>query len=144
MHRGANAIAGGAVGTTLMSLLFVLMEVQTRYAIGIFDAIARFARVPGSVYVGFLIFVVAGVLVWPLVFIAIEDYIPTRPDPAVRGMVLGLILWIPFVLAAGGDLIAPLYLVYLVVALIAHLVYGFSMGAVYASLSSDRPADYRH
>lgn len=141
MSRPAKVMAGGAVGTALMSLVFALMEVQTRYAIGIFDAIAKFARMPDNLYIGFFLFVVAGVVIWPLLFLAVEDYIPFGPDPAVRGMVFGILLWIPFVLTALGELIIPLFVLYLVISFIAHLIYGFSMGAVFAALSTDPQSD---
>lgn len=145
MNRPASAIGGGVVGTTLMSLVFVLMEVQTRYAIGIFGAIARFVRTPGRLYLGFLVFAFAGVVVWPLLYVVLEDHLPRGPDPAVRGMVLGACLWVPFVVTARGDIGGPLVLVYVAVSLLAHLVYGFVFGAVYASLADGRrgPASRR-
>lgn len=139
MNRPASAIGGGVIGTTLMSMIFVLMEVETRYAVGIFDAIARFARVPDHLYLGFVIFVFAGVVAWPLLFVAVEGYLPPGLDPAVRGMVLGAILWVPFVITARGDLVGPIVLVYAGISLIAHLVYGFALGAVYASLADASP-----
>lgn len=104
-----------------MSLVFVLMEVQTRYAIGIFGAIARCVRTPGGLSLGFLVFAFAGVVVWPLLHVVLEDHLPRGPDPAHRGMVLGACLWVPFVVTARGDLEGPLVLVYVAVSLLAHL-----------------------
>lgn len=135
MHRVGGAVAGGVAGTGLMSIVFALMEVQTRYVLLIFDVIARYVRQPGSPYVGFVLFAVVGSVVWPLVFVALEDYIPRGPDPAVRGMVFAAVLWIPFVITGRGDLGWPTVLLYATFTLFAHLVYGFTLGAVYASLS---------
>lgn len=143
MNRVGGAVAGGVAGTALMSLVFVLMEVQTRYVLLIFDVIARFVRQPGNPYIGFLLFAVAGTVVWPLVFVALEDYIPRGPDPAVRGMVFAAALWVPFVITGRGNLAWPTVLLYATFTLFAHLVYGFTLGAVYASLSGSAavPAD---
>lgn len=143
MNRVGGAVAGGVAGTALMSLVFVLMEVQTRYVLLIFDVIARFVRQPGNPYVGFLLYAVAGTVVWPLVFVALEDYIPRGPDPAVRGMVFAAALWVPFVITGRGNLEWPTVLLYATFTLFAHLVYGFTLGAVYASLSGSAavPAD---
>lgn len=137
MNRPASAIVGGTVGTGLMSLFFVMMEAQTRYVAGIFGALARFVRLPGRLYFGFLIFAFAGIIVWPLLFVALEDYIPYSADPAVKGMILGGVLWVPFVITGRGSLGWPVVLVYISVSLLAHLAYGFTLGAVYASLSKE-------
>lgn len=135
MNRPASAIVGGFVGTTLMSVVFVMMEVQTRYVLQIFDVIARFVRRPGEPFVGFLLFAIVGIFAWPLLFVALIDYIPRGPDPAAQGMVFAVPLWILFAATGGGDFGGPTYLVYLTFTLFAHLVYGFAVGAVYASLS---------
>lgn len=134
MNRPASAVAGGIVGTGLMSVVLILMEVQTRYAIGIFAAIARFVRQPENLYIGFFLFIAAGAILWPLLFVSIEPYIPRGPDPAVRGVVFGGALWVPFVLTGRGDLAGPVVVIYATFTLVAHLVYGFTMGAVYAAL----------
>ena len=89
MNRPASALVGGFVGTALMSLVLVLIEVQTRYILRIFYVIARFVRRPDDPFVGFLLFVLVGVAVWPLLFVAVLEYIPQGPDPAVKGMEIG-------------------------------------------------------
>lgn len=140
MNRPGSAIVGGVVGTALMSLVFVLMEVQTRYILHIFDVIARFVRRPGEPYVGFVLFAVVGVVVWPLLFVALIDYIPRGPDPAVQGMVFAVPLWLVFATTGRGDLGWPTLVIYATFTLVAHLVYGFALGAVYASMADGAPA----
>lgn len=139
MNRLTSAVAGGLVGTTLMSLVFVLMEVQTRYVIHVFNVIARFVRRPGEPYLGFLLFAIAGVVVWPLLFVALREHIPPNRDPAIQGMVLATVLWIVFVITGRGTLNGPVLAIYATFSLFAHLVYGFSLGAVYASLADVAP-----
>ncbi|MFC5971339.1 DUF6789 family protein [Halomarina salina] len=134
MDRVPSVIAGGVAGTAVLSLLLILLEVQTREQILVFDVIARFVGVPGQQTVGFVIFLIAGIVAWPLVFLAIEDYIPGGPDPAARGVVLSIPLWIAFDIAGRGDIAGPLLLVYIALTFVAHVAYGWVMGAVYAHL----------
>ncbi|WP_101295484.1 DUF6789 family protein [Halegenticoccus soli] len=136
MNRPFSAIAGGVAGISLMSVLLLLLEVETREAIGLFAAVARFVGMPGNLFLGFVIFLLAGAVAWPLLFLALEDYLPGGPDPATRGMAFASILWIAFVVAGRGDISGALFVVYAGLTLVAHLAYGFTLGAVYARLSS--------
>lgn len=134
MNRPLSAIGGGVVGTAVLSVLMIMLRFQTRGEVGIFKAIARFVGVPDRIVIGFVLFAVAGVLLWPLLFVVLEPYIPFGPDPADRGMVLAGVLWIAFVLTSWGKIGWPIVLVYAVATLIAHLAYGFALGSVYAYL----------
>jgi len=134
MDRVPSVIAGGVAGTAVLSLLLILLEVQTREQILVFDVIARFVGVPEQQIVGFLVYLLAGVVAWPLVFIAIERYIPRGPDPAARGVVFAIPLWVAFAITGRGDIAGPLLIVYVALTLVAHLAYGWVMGAVYAHL----------
>lgn len=136
MDRVPSVIAGGVAGTAVLSLLLILLEVQTREQIPVFDVIARFVGVPGEQTIGFVLFLLAGVVAWPLVFVAVEPYLPGGPDPAARGVVLSIPLWIAFSVAGRGDISGPLLLVYLALTFVAHIAYGWVMGAVYAHLHS--------
>lgn len=134
MHRLVRAVAGGAAGTAMLSLLLLMLEVETRSAVEIFAAISRFVGVPGDLALGFVIFVLAGGVGWPLVFAAVERELPFR-DPATRGMVFAIPLWAAFVVVGRGDLGGTLFAVYASFTLLAHLAYGFTLGAVYARLA---------
>ncbi|WP_129114571.1 DUF6789 family protein [Halegenticoccus tardaugens] len=142
MNRPLSAIAGGVAGISVMSVLLLLLEVETREAIGLFEAVARFVGMPGNQFLGVIIFLVAGAVAWPLLFLALEDYLPGGPDPATRGMAFASVLWIAFVIAGRGDIGGPLFVVYAGLTLVAHLAYGFTLGAVYARLSSE--SDFRN
>jgi len=137
MNRPVSAVLGGAVGTAVMSLMLAIMEVEARGVMGLFDAIARFARVPGNQLLGFVVYALVGVLVWPLLFLGLEQYVGHERDPAVRGMGMGLVLWLGFAIVGRGDVGGVLLAVYLVFTLLAHLAYGFTLGAVYARLSRE-------
>lgn len=134
MHRLLRAVAGGIAGTTLLSLLLLMLDVETRSAVGIFAAIARFAGVPGELTLGFVVFLLAGSVAWPLLFTVVEPAIPLD-DPATRGTVFALPLWAAFVAIGRGDMGGSLFAVYASFTLLAHLAYGYTLGAVYARLA---------
>lgn len=132
MNKPLSAVLGGAVGTAIMSLVLAMIEIEARYAIGIFEAIARFMRVPDNPALGFVIYVLVGTFVWPLLFLSLEAYVPLDLDPAIAGMLMGTVLWIAFAIIGEEGIGGALLLVYLSFTLLAHLAYGFAMGAVYA------------
>ncbi|SFC07781.1 hypothetical protein SAMN05444422_104149 [Halobiforma haloterrestris] len=138
MKRFSSAIAGGVAGTAVMSLLLLLLEVETRSALKVFYVIARFIGTPDDPAVGFALFAVAGTVAWPLLFLALEPYLPRGPDPAARGVVFASILWLPFVITGRGDIGGPLLVFFGAYTLFAHWAYGFTLGAVYGRLF--RPA----
>lgn len=139
MNRLASAIAGGVAGTSVLSLLMLLLDVQTRSALGIFAAIARFVRLPGQLALGFLLFVLVGVVAWPLVFIAVVERIPTE-DPAAAGVLFAVPLWAAFVLIGRGTLVGGALFVYAGFSLLAHLAYGYVLGAVFEHFAGTVPA----
>jgi len=137
MNRAVAAIAAGAVGTMVMSAALAIFEVQTRYAIGIFAAIARFVRVPDNLFAGFVVYVLVGTVAWPLLFVSLKPYVPLDLDPAVAGMLFALPLWIAFAIVGHGDVTGAIVVLFVAFTLIAHLVYGFVLGAVYASFADE-------
>lgn len=140
MNRYASAVGGGALGTAVMLLLLILLEAETRSAIRIFDVIARFVGTPDDATVGILVFGLVGVVVWPLLFVLLESYLPRGPDPAARGVVFATVLWLAFVVTGRGDIDGPLLVIYVAYTLFAHWAYGFALGAVYGRLI-DRSRD---
>lgn len=134
MNRISSAIAGGVAATAVMALLLLLLEVETRSAMDLFYVIALFVGTPNDPSAGFALFVAAGVVAWPLLFLALEPYLPRGPDPAARGVVFAAVLWIPFVILGRGDIAGPLLVFYVAFTLFAHVAYGFTLGAVYGRL----------
>lgn len=134
MHRLVRAVAGGAAGTALLSLLLLMLEVETRSGVDIFAAIARFAGVPDNLALGFVIFLLAGGIAWPLLFTVVERVLPVA-DPAVAGMAYALPLWAAFVVVGRGNMTGTGFAVYASFTLLAHLAYGYTLGAVYARLA---------
>jgi len=146
MNRIIGGVLGGATGIAVMSVIFLMLEVETREQVQAFDAVARYVGMPGSTTIGFVIFAVVGTFIWPLLFVAIEPYLLFDDAPS-NGMTLGAVLWIAFFILGRGDLAGPLLVVFAGFTLAAHLAYGFLLGALYDRFdeprrtAADRPAD---
>jgi hypothetical protein len=130
VNRIAGGILGGATGISVMSLVFLMLEVETREQVQAFDAVARYVGMPGNTFIGFVIFAFVGTVIWPLLFVAIEPSMPFD-DPPSNGMILGSVLWIAFFVLGRGDISGPLLAVFAGFTLLAHLAYGFLLGAFY-------------
>lgn len=137
MDRVPSVIAGGISATAVLTLSLLLLEVQTREQIRMFDVIARFVGLPNQTTVGFVLFIVAGVLAWPLLFVAIEEYLPFGPDPAGRGVAMAVALWVAFAYTGRGTMTGPLLIIYVGYTFLSHVAYGFVLGAVYAHLHEE-------
>lgn len=136
-----RAIAGGVAGTVVMAVVLLIGEAEARFELGISGALARYAGAPELYVVGLFVFFGFGMFVWPLVFLAVESWLTRLPgggDPAVRGMVFSVPLWLLYVVLAspftGNELVIALHVGF---ALFAHLLYGYTLGAVYFSLSDE-------
>lgn len=137
MNRFLRAIGAGAAATAVMMAIFLFTEVQTRSRLDAPNAIARFVGLPEQPIVGFVIFAAVGVFVWPIVFVAIEEYLASLPggrDVAIRGVIFGLALWVAFLVLGTGELTWPFVLLYLLFTLLGHLAYGFTLGVIYQQL----------
>lgn len=144
MRKVWRALTSGIVSTLVMSTAFLMVDVQTRAELGLFQALSRFFGMPDRVGLGFLIFVFFGVVVWPLVFAAVEPYLPPEGDAAVSGMLFATVLWVGFVLIGTTEIAAIILPFYVAVTLVTHLLYGFTMGLVYGwdalALDAESPA----
>lgn len=134
MNNALRAIAGGIAGTAVLTTGLVITDVETGYQVGIFETIASFVGTPGQVTLGFVLFLAAGAVAWPLVFLAIRQSLSSGIDPAIEGTVLGILLWIAFNLTSSAGIDGVLLIPYYAFTLVAHLAYGYILGAVYAQL----------
>lgn len=138
MNRFLRAISAGLAATTVMSLVFLFSQVQTRQQLGAPEAIARFAGVPDQPVIGFMLFSAAGVLLWPVVFVFARGLLAELPgghDAVGQGLLFGLVLWVLFLVLGTGELTWPFVLLYLFFTLMGHLAYGFILGFGYERLA---------
>lgn len=138
MNRFLRAIGAGFAATTVMMVIFLFAQIQTRARLGAPEAIASFIGVPQRIYLGIAIFIAIGIFVWPVIFMfaqaRLSDY-PGGTDTGVRGLVFGGVLWILFLVFGHGQLVWPFVVLYLTFTLIAHLGYGFVLGLAYQRLA---------
>lgn len=131
MRKGWRAVLGGVVGTFAMMGILLIFEVQTRARLLLFEALAGMFGLSDRIGLGMLVAMLFGIVVWPLVFVVVEPFLPTRDDAAVSGMLFATVLWAGFILLGSTEMSGLFLPFYLVLTLVVHLVYGFSLGLVY-------------
>ncbi|WP_158059145.1 DUF6789 family protein [Halorussus halophilus] len=136
MNNAVRAIAGGIAGTAVLTAGLVITDVETGYQVGIFETIASFVGTPGQVTLGFVLFLLAGAVAWPLVFLALRQTFSSDRDPAIEGTALGVLLWVAFNVTSTSGVEGVLLIPYYAFTLVAHLAYGYILGAVYAQLGN--------
>jgi cytochrome c oxidase subunit 1 len=134
-----GAIAGGAGSAVLLCVLYVASR-RGFFDIDAFGSFAGFVfldAVAPPVLAGVGLFLFIGMVVWPLLFLSIESYLPGRNFPQ-RGMTFGVVLWTGFAFGfyPSGYSVAQTAL-YLVFTLFGHLAYGFFTGNSLRYLLSD-------
>ena len=135
---GLIGAAGGLVGTALMTVVLLVAESAGAFSFESFGELTRLVGLGGyvpEIAFGYVMFLAGGMVPWPLLFASLMEYLPGRRMP-VTGVFFGTALWTGFVLAfydgfAGGALV-----LYLVLTLVAHWVYGVSLGFVFEYLST--------
>ena len=140
---GLIGAVGGLVGTAVMTA--VLLVAAT---LGAFDfaSFADLADLTGagavlpwsSAAVGYVIFLLGGMVTWPLLFASIGSYLPGE-DFAIKGLPYGFVLWTGFAPAFYEGYTGAVLVVYVVLTFLGHLAYGFSLGSVFDYLSN-RPS----
>jgi hypothetical protein len=125
-----TAIASGVLATAAMLSFLWTMDAATPYRLEAHLAIAGLFGAPPTV--GLALFAAMGVVVWPLVFFAIGQELAPGSELS-RGVVLSLILWIAFAVAFFPTFDLGESMVFVVISLLGHLVYGAVLG-----LSFDR------
>ena len=131
MRKVGRAILAGVVSTSAMMVLLLMVEVQTRTRLLLFEALARLFGMPDRVALGFVVAATFGVVVWPLLFVLVEPYLPPDDDAAVSGMLFATVLWVGFVLLGTSEVPLLVFPFYVAATLFTHLVYGFTLGLVY-------------
>jgi hypothetical protein len=134
-----SSIGGGVAGTIVMSVVLLIAETEARFELGVGASLSRYAGTPDQPALGLLVFLLAGMVLFPLVFLKLEgllERVPGGGDPAIRGMAFSLPLWLLY-LGIGGPppLPSAAGVLHLSFTLFAHLLYGFTLGAVFHSLS---------
>jgi hypothetical protein len=135
---GVVGAAGGLVGTALMTVVFLVAE-----GVGAFnrDSFADLTRLVGlegvvpAVTAGYILFLLGGMVPFPLLFASLAEFLPGTRMP-VEGIFFGTALWTGFAMAFYDGFTGTTLVLYLGLTLLAHWVYGVSLGLVFEYLST--------
>lgn len=130
---GIVGAAGGLVGVALMTVVLLIAESVGAFSRESFAALTRLVGLGGyvpEVTAGFVIFLAGGMVPWPLLFASLREYLPGETWP-VAGVFFGTALWTGFALAFYDGFTGVTLALYLVLTLVAHWVYGASLGFVF-------------
>lgn len=133
LRDGVVGAAGGFVGTALMTVVLLIGTALGGFDIASFASLAALINLDAffspavTEAVGYFVFLGGGMTTWPLLFAAVEAYLPggTR---ARRGIAYGTVLWTGFGLAFYEGYPIALYAV---ITLVAHWAYGVGLGTVF-------------
>lgn len=138
---GFIGAAGGLVGTALMTVVLLVAEQFDAFSRESFADLTALVGLEGwvpEITFGFLLFLAGGMLPWPLLFASLEQYLPGHRMP-IAGLFFGTALWTGFVFAFYEGFAGTTLGLYLALTLVAHWVYGLSLGLVFEYLSN-RPS----
>lgn len=140
LREGVIGVAAGSAGMAAMTgVLF------GGVAVGAFDfaPIAGLAAIVGlgeNRSIGYALLSVAGVTIWPLLFVAIGDRVPGR-SPPLRGLSFGTVMWSGLVLAFYAGQSGSTLVFYAAFTLLAHWAYAFVLGAA-SEVFAERMPDF--
>ncbi|MDQ2073516.1 DUF6789 family protein [Haloarcula sp. NS06] len=135
---GVVGAAGGLVGTAMMTVVFLIAQSLGAFNLNDFAILTELVGLTGyvpEVLFGFVIFLGGGMFPWPLLFASLKAYLPGQSDP-VSGAFFGGAMWTGFVLAFYTDQSGLTLVLYAVLTLVAHVVYGIGLGAVFNYFST--------
>ncbi len=123
---GVGSFAG-LVGTTLMTGVLFAATVVGVFDLAAFAELAELIGAPESAPIGYLVFLLGGMTVWPLLFLTLSQYLP-GPTLISSAVSFATIVAVGFVVAfytgqEGLGLVG-----YLLFSMIAHWAYGLGLG----------------
>lgn len=132
-----RTIVAGFVATALMTVL--LLAVQSAYwgEFEVFETLANIAGARESFVLGLFLFFLGGTIAWPLMFISLGTFLPGKTRMR-QGVVFALVLWVGFIVAFSRELTGLDFVVFFLVSLALHAIYGYVLGFVSARLTGNR------
>jgi len=139
---GMIGAVGGLVGTGALTVGLLIARSLGVFELSSFGTLAELTGfnmlLPLSpTAVGFVLFLLTGMVMWPLLFASIGAYLPGEKY-ATKGLPFGFVLWTGFAPAFYEGYTGLAMVLYLGLTLGAHFSYGFTLGAVFDYLG-DRP-----
>jgi hypothetical protein len=133
---------GGFVGTGVLTLVLIAASRLGAFHLGSFSILAELTAMslvfPNNANgVGFIIFLLFGMVPWPLFFASLGWYLPGDRF-AIKGLSFGAVLWSGFAVGFYDGYTGVGLVLYLLFSFVGHLGYGFALGSVFDYLS-ERP-----
>lgn len=134
----AVAMGGGLVGTLLMLPLLAgvplaLGLLQTE-SIVTFSTFGVFLGLEPSVTLGIVLFLIGGTTVLPLLFLIVGAFLPPEQPRYRRGTTYGTVFWVGFIFTFWPDGGVLTVMLFLVISLVSHWIYGTALGYVVHSI----------
>ncbi|WP_049924772.1 DUF6789 family protein [Halopiger djelfimassiliensis] len=130
---------GGLVGTGLMTGVFAAAAALGAFDLDSFAGLATLVGLPSSVPLGYAVFLAGGTVTWPLLFLALGEYLPGKLS-LVTGLWYSTVIASGFAIAFQTDQTGLELVAYLVFVLLAHWVYGLGLAATIEFLGGRHPA----
>lgn len=130
---GVVGAAGGIVGTALLTVVLLVAESLGAFSRESFAFLTRMIGLEGigpPILVGYVLVLLGGMVPWPLLFASLKEYLPGRRDP-VKGIFFGGAIWTGFVGAFYTGQTGTALVLYLVLTLVGHALYGVGLGLVF-------------
>jgi hypothetical protein len=130
---GIVGAVGGLAGTAALTVGLLIAASIGAFDTDSFALLTRMIGLEGyvpAVLFGYLLFLLGGMIPWPLLFASLKEYLPGKSDP-VRGAFFGGAIWTGFVLAFYTGQSGLMLAAYVVLTFLAHVFYGLSLGAVF-------------
>lgn len=131
-----SAMAGGVAGLVVMAPVIAGIPIL----LGVFqmEPLEQFANLviaDASGTLGAAFFVAGGAVVLPLFFVVTATFLPPREPRYARGATIATMFWVAFVYIFWPGAGLWVNSVFLVVTLVAHLLYGLVLGGVMQRLT---------
>lgn len=127
-----SAVIGGLVG--MLAMLPILAGLPQLLGAFRAEPVVDFASIglvvglEPSLPLGVAVFAAAGMVVLPLLFVVAGAFLPPRAPPHVRGVTFATLMWTGFLLAFWPGGRWPTLVLFLLLSLAAHWVYGYVLG----------------
>lgn len=139
---GLIGALGGLVGTVVLTVGLLIGSSFGAFDRSAFTVVAELAGATilfdsNLAAIGYIVFLLGGMTVWPLLLASIGSYLPGDRF-AIKGITFGFVLWTGFAPSFYTGQSGLLLVAYLVITFFAHVFYGFTLGSVF-DYFSNRP-----
>ncbi|TYL38644.1 cytochrome C oxidase subunit I [Natronococcus pandeyae] len=139
VNDASSGAIGGFVGTMLMTGVLAIAVLLGAFDLESFADLATLVGLPANATFGYAVFLAGGMTTWPLLFLALGEYLPGELS-LITGLWYSTVIASGFVIGfytgqTGLELVA-----YLLFVLLSHWVYGLGLAGTIEYLGGRHPA----